>query len=72
MSGNKGRELMVRADDGVLVHVSGQSESPFSAPEPLQGDAGERVREVQNRGLDSPGPGRERNLPRSKTTALFH
>jgi hypothetical protein len=29
MSGNKGRELMVRADDGVLVHVSGQSESPF-------------------------------------------
>jgi hypothetical protein len=56
MSGNKGRELMVRADDGVLVNVSGQSESPFSAPNPSQGTARERLRKLHNPGLVSPGP----------------
>jgi hypothetical protein len=29
MAGSKGWELMVRADDGVLVHVSAQWESPL-------------------------------------------
>jgi hypothetical protein len=55
MSGNKGRELMVSTDGGMPVNVSGQSESPFSAPNPSQGTARERLRKVQNLGLDSPG-----------------
>jgi hypothetical protein len=63
MAGNKGRELMVRADDGVLVHVSGQSKSPFSALNPSMGSAREWFSKVQNAGLDSLGSGRERNLP---------
>jgi hypothetical protein len=63
MAGNKGRELMVRADDGALVHVSGQLKSPFSALNPSLGTARERLPMVQNAGLDSPVSGRERNLP---------
>jgi hypothetical protein len=62
MAGNKGRELMVRADGGVLVHVGGQSKSPFSALNPSLGTARGRLHKVQNPGLVSPGPGRERNL----------
>jgi len=56
MSGNKGRELMVRADGGMLVHVSGQSESPFQLRIPSRVLARERLRKVQNLGLVSPGP----------------
>jgi hypothetical protein len=55
MSGNKGRELMVSTDGGMLVQVSGQSGSPFSAPNPSRGTARERLRKVQNLGLVSPG-----------------
>jgi hypothetical protein len=62
MAGNKGRELMVRADDGLLVHVGGQSKSPFSALNPSLGTARQRPPKAQNLGLDSPGSGRERNL----------
>ena len=45
---------MVRADDGVLVHVSGQSESPFSAPNRSQGTARERLRKLPELRLVSP------------------
>jgi hypothetical protein len=63
MAGNKGREFMVRADDAVLVLVSGQSKSPFSALNPSLGSARERLPKVQTAGLDSPGSGKERNMP---------
>jgi hypothetical protein len=70
MSGNKGRELMVSADSGVLVQVRGQSESPFSAPNPFGGTARERLREVQNLGLVIPGPLKGAELTQPHDTRL--